>query len=344
MHPHQPRHLELLARVDVHHLLTLLDDALVDAQVRQLPELALLELESQGDEGLLARNLHLHLSLPVVDIEGEVLDLGRAREVVDNTIQQLLAPAVLVRGSHHHGHERQLEGSAADSVFQLLDSRLLLHQELVADDVVDVRQNLDQKCPLLLAELEHFRGDFILNNLLALLADVVRRLHRHQVHHTFKRVLSADVDLHGRGVQEQLILQLLDDPPGIRTRPVHLVDERQARNTVPLHLAVNGVGLALHPAHRAQHQHRTIQHAQRSFHLDGEVNVPRSIDNVDVIVLPSREGRRRLDRDALFSLEFHAVHLRTHAVLTAHLVDLEDAASVEEDTLRERGLARVDVR
>lgn len=27
-----------------------------------------------------------------------------------------------------------------------------------------------------------------------------------------------------------------------------------------------------------------------------------------------------------------------------YLVDLEDAASVEEDTLRERGLARVDVR
>src|SRR5262249_53896614 len=47
---------------------------------------------------------------------------------------------------------------------------------------------------------------------------------------------------------------------------------------------------------------------------------------------------------ALFALEIHRVHLGADAVLTADLVDLVDAARIEEDALGQGRLARVDVR
>jgi hypothetical protein len=54
---------------------------------------------------------------------------------------------------------------------------------------------------------------------------------------------------------------------GCPTRAVHLVDEGEAGDAVPPHLPVHRDGLALHPAHCAQHQHRAVQHPQRPLHL-----------------------------------------------------------------------------
>ena len=70
----------------------------------------------------------------------------------------------------------------------------------------------------------------------------------------------------------------------------------------------------------------------------------RGVDDVDVAVLPLAKRRRGLDGDALLPLQLHRVHLGADAVLTAHLVDLVDAARVEEDALGQGGLAAVDVR
>jgi hypothetical protein len=145
---------------------------------------------------------------------------------------------------------------------------------------------------------------------------------------------------------------------------------------VALHLAVDGVGLALHAADGAEHKHRAVEHAQGALDLDREVDVPGRVDDVDLVLLPPCEGRCRLDRDALLALQVHAVHLGPDAVLATHLppqrtdaqirrggfrahtqlhrgwpagsarpnlVNFVDAARVEEDALRQRGLARVDM-
>lgn len=67
---------------------------------------------------------------------------------------------------------------------------------------------------------------------------------------------------------------LLQGPGRVGTRPVQLVNERQEGDTVALHLAVHGHGLALHPSHRTENQDCTIQHSEGPFNLDCEVHVP----------------------------------------------------------------------
>jgi hypothetical protein len=141
----------------------------------------------------------------------------------------------------------------------------------------------------------------------------------------------------------QLLAELLADAVRVGALAVELVDERHAGDVVPAHLAVDGDRLRLHAGDAAQHQDRAVEHAERALDLDGEVDVPGGVDDVDVDVLPLAVRGGGLDGDAALALELHRVHLRADAVLAAHLVDGVDPLRVEQDALGERGLAGVDV-
>ena len=84
----------------------------------------------------------------------------------------------------------------------------------------------------------------------------------------------------------ELLAQLLADAERVRARAVELVDERDARHLVAAHLAVDGDRLRLHAGDAAQHQDRAVEHAQRALDLDGEVDVARGVDDVDVVPWP----------------------------------------------------------
>ena len=79
---------------------------------------------------------------------------------------------------------------------------------------------------------------------------------------------------------------------------------------------------------------------QATLDLDGEVDVAGRVDDVDAVVVPLARGRRGRDRDAALLLLLHPVHRRRALV---HLAELVGASRVEQDALRRRRLARVDV-
>jgi hypothetical protein len=141
----------------------------------------------------------------------------------------------------------------------------------------------------------------------------------------------------------ELLAQLLGHLRGVGALAVELVYEGDARDVVAAHLPVHGHGLRLDPGHAAQHQHRSVQHAQRALDLDREIDVPGRVDDVDAVVAPARVGRGGLDRDAALALEVHGVHGRADPVLALDLAHLMDPARVEQDPLGQGGLPRVDV-
>ena len=114
-----------------------------------------------------------------------------------------------------------------------------------------------------------------------------------------KPVLGADRQLHRHRVGAQARLQLLDDLVEVGAGAVHLVDEREARHRVLVGLAPHGLGLRLHAADRAQHEHGAVEHAQRTLDFDGEVDVPGGVDDVEAVLLeatcpcPSRSRSSR---------------------------------------------------
>ena len=152
--------------------------------------------------------------------------------------------------------------------------------------------------------------------------------------------LGADRDLERDGRQAELALELRDHVGRVGAGAVHLVDERQPGDAIPLHLAVDGDRLRLHARHGAEDQHGAVEDAERPLDLDGEVDVARGVDDVDLLVVPLDGRRGRRDRDAALLLQLHVVHLRAFA---PDLLDRVALARVEQDALGQRGLARVDV-
>src|SRR5690606_10202040 len=81
--------------------------------------------------------------------------------------------------------------------------------------------------------------------------------------------------------------------------------------------------------------------------LDREIDVSRSIDDVDAVLgiirghaTPVTGGRRGRDRDAAFLLLLHPVHRRGAVV---HLANLVVDAGVKQHALGGRGFPRIDV-
>ena len=143
------------------------------------------------------------------------------------------------------------------------------------------------------------------------------------------------------GVAVHLFADLGDDALGIGAGAVHLVDERQPRHVIALHLAIDGERLRLHAADGAEHQHRPVQNAEAALDLDGEIDVARRVDQVDRVVFPLDGGGGAGDGDAAFAFEIHIVHRGPPFPLD--LLDAMDAAGIVENPLAQGRFARVDV-
>ena len=123
-------------------------------------------------------------------------------------------------------------------------------------------------------------------NLLAAVAFEAKGLHGDQVDDADEAVAGAHGNLQRNDVEPELLGQVLANAFGIGTGAVHLVDEGDTRHAITLHLHIDGDRLALHAAHGAKHHDRAIEHAQRPFDLDGEVDVAGRVDQIDAAVAP----------------------------------------------------------
>ena len=166
-------------------------------------------------------------------------------------------------------------------------------------------------------------------------------LHREQIDDAEELVFRADRHLNRNRARAEALANFVDDVEEVRAHAVHLVDEDDARNFVLVGLAPDGLRLRLHGGNRIEQRDETVEHAQRAFDFDREVDVARRIDNVDTGIAPRRRGCGGRDRDAAFLFLDHPVHRRRTVV---HFADLVHAAGVKQNALGAGGFSRIDVR
>src|SRR5690606_29940197 len=190
---------------------------------------------------------------------------------------------------------------------------------LLRDDVIEVGNCLDQ----LLTVLRGLRLEFIRNltrqgleterilGVVEVVCDILN-----QIDQAIEVVLGADRAVKRMGVRAELLAHLLDRTEEIRDGTVHLVDERDAGDTVLVRLAPDRLRLRLHTGDGAENGNGAVEDAHRTLDLSGEVDVSGSVDNVDTLfdALPrapgsvprARDGGSR-DRDATLTLLLHPV-------------------------------------
>ena len=281
-----------------------------------------------------------------------VLDLGalealhrrhveRARQVVDDRVEQRLHALVLEGGAAQHRGHRDVERGLADVRDQARRLDRLLLEVVLHQLVVVLGDGLDQLGARLVGGVLELGGDV---GDLPLLAEVVLvddRLHVHEVDDPGELGLGADRQLHGHRVSAEAVDHRLDRALEVGADAVHLVDEGDARHAVLVGLAPDGLGLGLDAGDRVEHGHGAVEDAQRALDLDREVDVAGRVDDVDAVVAPGGGGRGGRDRDAALLLLLHPVHDGSALVDLTHLVG---ASGVEEDALSRRRLSGVDVR
>ena len=192
-----------------------------------------------------------------------------------------------------------------------------------------------------LGHVHQVRGNVGLVHGGAHLVHVDLSLHLDQVHQAHEAGLGADGDLDRHGVGLQPLLHHVHHAEEVRAGDVHLVDVGQAGHVILGRLTPDGLGLGLHPALGAENGDRAVQHAQGTLHLDGEIDVAGSVDQVDLMTAPFTGRRSGGDGDATLLLLLHPVHGR-HALV--HLADAVGTTGVIQDALGGRGLSGIDMR
>ena len=329
----------------VEHAAAALELARVDADVGELADERVgHDLEGQGREGLVVVGESVGRAVLVALDDLEALhrrDVERARQEVDDGVEQRLHALVLERGAAQQRGDRDVERGLADRRTQPVDVDVLLGQVGLHERVVVLRDGLEQAHARGVGGLGHLGGDLVDRPLATEVVVVHDRLHVDQVDDAAEVRLGADRKLDRDRVRAEAIDDRLDAHVEVRAGAVHLVDVGDARDAVLVGLAPDRLGLGLDAGDGVEDRDRAVEHAQRALDLDGEVDVAGRVDDVHAVVAPRGGGGSGGDRDATLLLLLHPVHGRRALVDLAELVR---AARIEEDALGRRRLAGVDVR
>ena len=272
-------------------------------------------------------------------------NVHRARQVVDDRIEQRLHTLVLEGGATEHRHDLAGDGRLPDGPHDLLERQLLAAQVLRHQLVIVLDRRLDDFMARLLDPLlvgirhRHF-GERLAHVLL-----VEHELDPAQhVDVPGEQLTGTDRQLDREGVLREAAPDHAEAAIEIGADAVHLVGKDDARHVVPVSLAPHRLGLRLHAGHGIEQRHGAVEHAQRPLHLDREVHVSRRIDDVDAVhdVVPGPETGRgsRRDRDAALLLLLHPVH---RGGTLMHFTDLVVLPGVVQDALGRGRLTGIDV-
>mmetsp|Transcript_68955 Transcript_68955/g.202419 ORF Transcript_68955/g.202419 Transcript_68955/m.202419 type:complete len:844 (-) Transcript_68955:12-2543(-) len=345
VHQHHAAQALLLLGAGVQHHVAGLHLAGVDAEEGEGAHVGVRsDLEGKARELLLrvdlARKRHL-LVLRVLARDRPHID-GRG-QVVNHGVEQGLHALVLEGGATQHRHEAEIDRALADALLERRHVGLLARLQVLLQHLL-----------ILLHGRLHELGAVLRNQVLHALRDVIGDvklrahlralpddgLHVHEVVGALEGISGANGQLDGHRVAAELVHHHLHITIEVGTHAVHLVHKAHARHVVLVRLAPDGLALGLHARDTIEHRHGAIEHAERALHLQGEVHVTRRVHNVDAVAIPERGGGSARDGDAALALLIHPVH---RGLALVDLTDLRLAASVVEDALRGRGLARVNV-
>jgi len=101
---------------------------------------------------------------------------------------------------------------------------------------------------------------------------------------------------------------------------VHFVYEGDFRDQVFVSLMPHSFRLWLDPPHGTENGNNAIEHPQGSFHLNRKIDMPRGIDQMNLVIPPMASGDGRGNGNAAFLFLLHPIHYRRAIVDFTNLV------------------------
>ena len=177
-------------------------------------------------------------------------------------------------------------------------------------------------------------------NVGALVVGVHEGFHLHQIDNPAEVGFAADGNLNRSGIGAQAIANLVVNLEEVRSRAIHLVDEDDARHLVAIGLPPHGFRLGLNATDGAEDRDHAVEHSHGTLHLNCEVHVTGSIDNIDLMVLPGRTDCSGSDGNSPLPLLSHPVCYGRSFMDFSHFVN---DAGIEQNALCCGGFSSIDM-
>mmetsp|Transcript_132112 Transcript_132112/g.381949 ORF Transcript_132112/g.381949 Transcript_132112/m.381949 type:complete len:468 (-) Transcript_132112:328-1731(-) len=240
------------------------------------------------------------------------------RHVVNDSIQQRLDSLVLKGSSGQNGNKVQVESTLSD---QLLESGHIwfLSLQVCHENVLILLHCSFNKLvmPFLCLGLQFvvdkrdiiafIKGDDIERST-KILTTPYDGFHGDKVDDTKEVGFSSDGQLQNSRCGSKKIDDGVDAEIKVRTSSVHLVQEAHTRDLVFVGLSPDCFGLWFNTGNTIKDSDSTVKNSKRTFNLQGEIDVARSVDDIDTVVLPRTGGGSGGDSDTTLLLLFHPVH------------------------------------
>ena len=267
-------------------------------------------------------------------------NIERRRHVIYYSVEQHLYTFVFVcRTAKYREHSVRAD-SFTDCFFEFVDRDFFAFEILHHQFFVCIAYSFDHDVVVFFGFVFHVVRNIDNFDFFTEVIIINFCFHRDQINDPFEICFSTDRQLNSNGVSLQTVFHHLYAVQEICTSRIHLVDESDTRYMVVFCLTPNRFGLRFYPAFGGENSNRTIEYAQGTFNFYREVNVPRSIDDVDTMSFPMSRRSSGRDRNATFLFLGHPVH-GSSAIM--NFADFMNSAGVEKDSFCCRGFTGIDV-
>jgi hypothetical protein len=190
-------------------------------------------------------------------------DVGRARQVVDDRVEQRLDALVLEGGPAQHRDDRARRGRLPDGLLDLVEGQLGPAQVLLQQRLVVLHRRLDHLVPRRLDPLAVRLGDRHLGEGLAQRLFVEDDLDPAQyVDVAGEHLAGAHRQLNRIGLLGEPVADHRQAAVEVGPDPVHLVGEDQTGDAVPVGLTPDGLGLGLDAGDGIEQGDGAVEHPE----------------------------------------------------------------------------------
>ncbi len=274
-------------------------------------------------------------------------NISRSRHEVYNCIQQRLYAFVLIGRTAAYRSHFASDSCFTDASFDFFYGQLFAFQVFHHQLVISFSNCFYQSCAVFFCFFLHVFRNF--DELFFFTQSIIINdsLHVDQVNHASEGVFEADRQHDRHCVSTQTVLHHLDYVIEVSTGNIHLVYICHTRYAVFVSLTPYGFGLRLNATLSTENCNGTIKYAQGTFNLYSEVNVARSIDDVDAVriilafgALPHCSSCSGSNGNTTLLLLNHPVHGSSAFV---NFTDFVSLTGVEQNTFGGSSFTSIDV-
>ena len=193
-------------------------------------------------------------------------------------------------------------------------------KEFFSQFIIKHRDCINHSFSILLCLILHISWNFSFNYINSLFSLKVISLHSNQINHSFKGISLSNRKLNRDCLIWKSLSHRFNRHKEICSHLIHLIYKDKSWYSILISLSPNSFSLRLSSLRTIKQCNSTIQNSKRSLYLNSKVYVSRSINHINLIIMPKTSSRSRSNGNTSLLFLFHPVHISSSIVSFTDLV------------------------